>query len=92
MIFFLVTYDIPDDRRRTKAADVLADYGERVQFSVFELWLDARLEREVQNRLMAIIVPSEDSVRMYPLCANCRTKVQVLGLGTVPRPPGAFIV
>ncbi len=33
---FLISYDIPDDRRRTKLAHFLLDYGDRVHYSVFE--------------------------------------------------------
>ncbi|MDK9319344.1 CRISPR-associated endonuclease Cas2 [Propionibacterium freudenreichii] len=32
---FLIAYDVPDDRRRTRLATVLKGYGERVQYSVF---------------------------------------------------------
>lgn len=36
--FYLISYDIPDDKRRTKIAHLLEGYGERVQYSVFEVW------------------------------------------------------
>src|SRR6185436_13646804 len=39
-MLILVSYDIPDDRRRTKLANALKDFGERVQYSVFEFLLD----------------------------------------------------
>jgi CRISPR-associated protein Cas2 len=35
----LVTYDISDNKRRTKLATFLEGYGRRVQKSVFECWL-----------------------------------------------------
>lgn len=31
----LIAYDITDDRRRTRLANVLSRYGDRVQYSVF---------------------------------------------------------
>lgn len=31
----LIAYDVSDDRRRTRVAQVLSGYGDRVQFSVF---------------------------------------------------------
>lgn len=31
----LIAYDIVDDRRRTRLANVLSKYGDRVQYSVF---------------------------------------------------------
>ncbi|MDN5962904.1 MAG: CRISPR-associated endonuclease Cas2, partial [Propionibacterium sp.] len=32
---FLIAYDVPDDRRRTRLDTVLKAYGELVQYSVF---------------------------------------------------------
>ena len=37
---YAVAYDIPDDTRRIKLASLLKSYGERVQLSVFECYLD----------------------------------------------------
>ena len=34
--WIVVSYDVPDDRRRTRLADRLLDFGVRVQYSVFE--------------------------------------------------------
>jgi len=34
--FYVITYDIPVDRRRNKVATALEDHGRRVQYSVFE--------------------------------------------------------
>ena len=35
MNFYVIAYDIPNDRRRQKIADLLEGYGKRVQYSVF---------------------------------------------------------
>src|SRR5262245_31991344 len=35
-MFYLIAYDIPNDQRRTKVAKTLEDFGDRVQYSVFE--------------------------------------------------------
>ena len=40
--FYLVSYDVKDDRRRARIAKVLLDYGDRVQYSVFCCQLNAR--------------------------------------------------
>ena len=34
---YLVTYDIINDKKRTKLSDLLETYGYRVNYSVFEL-------------------------------------------------------
>lgn len=36
---YVISYDIVDDRKRTKTVDTLKDYGRRVQKSVFECCL-----------------------------------------------------
>ncbi len=92
MDFYLVTYDIPDDRRRTRIADLLEDYGARVQFSVFEVWLDETTHREMMTRLKELLVSESDSVRLYHLCAVCQERVTVLGQGKPPAPPDLLIV
>ncbi len=33
---YTIAYDIPDDTRRVKLANLLKSYGERVQLSVFD--------------------------------------------------------
>ncbi|MBC7317262.1 MAG: CRISPR-associated endonuclease Cas2, partial [Chloroflexi bacterium] len=37
--FYVISYDIPNDRHRLRIAHLLEGYGERVQYSVFEVWL-----------------------------------------------------
>lgn len=39
-MWFVIAYDISDDRRRDQMADLLGRYGRRVQWSVFECHLD----------------------------------------------------
>ncbi len=92
MNFFLITYDIPDDKRRTKTAHLLQDYGERVQFSVFEVWLDPVMRRDLLARLETLIVAEEDTVRIYQLCAACQKQVVAFGLGHTPEPPQVVII
>ncbi|MDX9954945.1 MAG: CRISPR-associated endonuclease Cas2 [Anaerolineae bacterium] len=47
---YLISYDIPDDKRRSKIAHLLEGYGERVQYSVFEIWVtDKELEKLSQQ-------------------------------------------
>jgi len=89
---YLISYDIPDNKRRTKVANALEDYGQRVQFSVFEVWLDHNTKRELTQRLKRVINEEEDSVRFYWLCAQCQRRVMVLGNGTPPQPPDVVII
>lgn len=58
----LVAYDVPDDGRRTRLADALSAYGDRVQYSVFVV--DAAPVRiaRLRRRLEEIMESSQDSV------------------------------
>ncbi|MEZ6127780.1 MAG: CRISPR-associated endonuclease Cas2 [Planctomycetaceae bacterium] len=38
---YIATYDVSSDRQRDRLAKLLQRYGERLQLSVFEVWLDA---------------------------------------------------
>ncbi len=90
--FYVLAYDLSDDRRRAKIARLMESLGERVQGSVFEAWLN---EAEL-NRLIAkarkIMNEREDSLRVYRLCGACRAKVRVVGEGRPLPPPDVVIV
>lgn len=75
----VVSYDIPDDKRRTKVMKTLEGYGQRAQYSVFECELrPADLDR-LKARLRELIDERQDDVRFYQLCDNCLGKVTLLG-------------
>jgi CRISPR-associated protein Cas2 len=79
MKYWVVAYDIPNDRRRVKLANVLEDFGDRVQESVFEVMLFGTELDELKYRILDVIDVSEDKVRLYPLCRVCSEKVIDLG-------------
>jgi CRISPR-associated protein Cas2 len=79
-MFYLVCYDIVNDRRRTKVAQLLEGYGLRVQKSVFEAVLDEQQFETLKKRLLKHLNKKEDQLRFYPLSAPCRRKVVVLGM------------
>jgi CRISPR-associated protein Cas2 len=83
MMFYSICYDIKDDRRRVQVAKVLADFGERVQFSVFEANLGPEELTQLIGRVSQILNPQEDNLRLYPLCAACKSRIEILGQGTV---------
>jgi len=92
MELYLVTYDIPSNKRRRRLASILEDYGLRVQKSVFEIWIDEADKRRLLKRLKKLIKPQEDSVRLYRLCELCQRKIQVEGLGILPQVPRTIII
>ncbi|MCB9139681.1 MAG: CRISPR-associated endonuclease Cas2 [Caldilineaceae bacterium] len=77
--WFVVCYDIPNTKRRTRIMKLLEGYGRRAQFSVFECHLSDKSLRELRERLEKIIEPAQDDVRIYHFCANCRPKARYLG-------------
>jgi CRISPR-associated protein Cas2 len=78
-MLYVVAYDIPDDRRRTKIHKALCGFGEWTQYSLFECFLDARELVRLRAKLQALLQPNEDSVRIYPVCAGCRVGVETVG-------------
>lgn len=86
----VVTYDISDDRRRTRVAEVLLSFGGRVQGSVYELWLD---DRRLERMWDAVgkLVTNDDLVRCYVLCGACEGRVRSYGMDA-PGDPVVFIV
>jgi CRISPR-associated protein Cas2 len=91
-MFWVVSYDIVDDRRRLRLAKLLSDYGHRVQKSVFECDLDDRRFLALKNQVERLIDHEEDSVRYYALCSRCRRAVEVSGWGTVREEEEVIIV
>ncbi|NLE74957.1 MAG: CRISPR-associated endonuclease Cas2 [Actinobacteria bacterium] len=91
--FYLVSYDISHDRRRTRVAKILKDFGDRVQYSVFELILYKQQQLEqMQERLVGVIDPEQDSIRIYALCGPCRDRIVILGQGEVLRDMPVYVV
>ena len=86
-MFYIISYDIPDDRRRNKLAKVLKGYGTRVQFSVFEAHLNKTQFEELKHAVNGVIDPSQDSVRYYTLCSNCIDRIEESADGEVTSDP-----
>ncbi|MDZ7391313.1 MAG: CRISPR-associated endonuclease Cas2 [candidate division KSB1 bacterium] len=90
--FYLISYDIPDDRRRLRVAKILLDFGTRVQYSVFEANLEQRHLERLKQRLHRVLKEDKDSVRIYGLCAQCAARVEILGTGELTRDREVYIV
>lgn len=68
---YIIAYDIGDRKRREHIAKLLANYGNRIQYSIFLCELNKELLNILVNKLLLIINDKEDSVHVYPLCDNC---------------------
>lgn len=80
-MYMLVTYDVqtssPSGKRRLRhLARACLDYGQRVQFSVFELKVDPAQWATCRARLLSIIDPERDSLRFYHLGSRGRNRTE----------------
>lgn len=90
-LLYVVAYDIPNDKRRTKVHKALSSFGAWTQYSLFECFLDARQLVQLQGRLRDLLNADEDSVRIYPLCAKCKEAVETIG-SAPPHEHATYIV
>jgi CRISPR-associated protein Cas2 len=90
-MFYIVSYDIPDDNKRNRISTLLLNFGNRVQESVFECIMDEVLHEKMTQSLYKLI-SEEDSVRIYSLCANCEKLITVLGRGSITKDEDVYIL
>ena len=82
--WWLVCYDVRDPDRLRKVAKHLEGYGERMQYSVFRLWMSPR-ELERLRWEITELVAAEDDVLFIPLCSDCVRSIR--GTHIVQEPP-----
>jgi CRISPR-associated protein Cas2 len=68
--WWLVCYDVRDPERLRRAARHMEGYGERMQYSVFRMWLTARELERLRWELTELLT-AEDDVLLIPLCSGC---------------------
>jgi CRISPR-associated protein Cas2 len=90
--FYVLAYDIGNDKRRTKIARLMESLGERVQGSVFEAYLNAEELQKIVKKSKKVMKEEEDSLRVYFLCQPCRAKIGIYGNGRLTPPPGVVVV
>ena len=82
-MMMLVSYDVARDekgeKRLRKVAKTLENYGQRVQYSVFECLVEPAQWVELKAKLLKEINPDYDSLRFYSLGANWEKKVEHIG-------------
>ena len=78
-MFVVISYDIPDDKRRLKVMKALEGAGAHAQYSVFECRLSRQDLERLKRRLKDLIEEKEDDVRLYLLCEQCVNRIVPLG-------------
>ena len=93
----VVCYDVstvePEGQRRLRrVAKVCKDYGQRVQFSIFECEVDPAQWTVLRQKLIDEVNLEEDSLKFYFLGKNWRRRVEQLGVKKSYDPDEPMIV
>lgn len=80
----LVSYDVSTvspggQKRLRRIAKACRDYGQRVQYSVFEIEADLAQWTFLKSKLMELIDAEQDSLRFYYLGKNWQGRVEHIG-------------
>lgn len=93
----LITYDVNTEdaagrKRLRQIAKQCVNYGQRVQYSVFECLLDPAQCKILQARLCGIMDPEKDSLRFYYLGKHYENKIEHFGCKNTYFPDEALIL
>ena len=79
---FIITYDISDDKVRTKFSKFLKKFGHRMQYSVFRISNSPRvisnIKKEIQHRFEKKFTGS-DSIVIFQTCKGCSQNTMKFG-------------
>ena len=97
MMLVVVAYDVSTEseagkRRLRRVARVCENYGQRVQNSVFECWVDPAQWVRLRHNLMAEFDPSSDSLRFYFLGNNWKGRIEHRGAKPTYQPDEPLIL
>ena len=71
---YLIVYDIRDPVRLRRLAKIAEDYGLRMQKSVFQAELEDAELWQMKRRMLGIIDPEEDGIKIFRLCQSCEAR------------------
>ncbi len=96
-MFVLVSYDVDtrdaEGRKRLRnIARICQNWGQRVQFSVFECLVDPAEWATLRNRLVGAMDEEKDSLRFYFLGANWKHRVEHVGAKPTLDQEGPLVV
>jgi CRISPR-associated protein Cas2 len=90
-MLYLISYDIEDDKKRTRLAHKLKDFGRRVQYSVFEADISENEVQRLQKLIEKVQLGKHDSIRLYRLCGECLKQIKIWGVGEVTQDRDFYI-
>ncbi len=93
----LVSYDVSTvdengPKRLHRVAKACQNYGQRVQYSVFECLVDPAQWAVLKQKLIDIINQETDSLRFYYLGSNWRRRVEHIGAKKTLDQEGPIVV
>jgi CRISPR-associated protein Cas2 len=91
-MFYIVAYDLPDTKRRTRLFKAMKGFGTHTQYSVFECELDEDEHAKMLRTIRRIVDESEDDVKIYRLCHACLRTVEVVGVGRTAIEPECIVI
>jgi CRISPR-associated protein Cas2 len=96
-MFVLISYDVAvtsegGQSRLRRVAKLCENYGQRVQYSVFELIVDSAKWVSIKHKLVNEIDQETDSLRFYYLGSNWRRKVEHVGAKKAIDQEGPLII
>lgn len=92
MNLYLICYDIEDDHERRQVANYLVARGERVQYSVFEVYIrDGNELARIQSEIAALC-GEEANVRFYLLTQDGIRRSSMLNGDKLPTKPAVLII
>jgi len=91
-VFWIVSYDIPSDKRRRRVGQILEGYGRRAQYSVFECEITEEQRERLEKALQQVIDEHEDDIRFYPMNRADIGRVRLLGRAELYRARGWYLV
>lgn len=89
---YVVGYDVSDDARRGRVAAVLEGWGDRVQYSIFEVDVGGRELALLIDALEPLLRPPADRLRVWRLCGACQRATHAIGGSPVADRDVAWIV
>ena len=90
--FYVICFDVHDNKRLRQIANEMENFGSCVQRSVFECHLDAVQLQALQQRLGRLMEPTEDQVRYYRLCGKDKQQIVIDGAGRLSADPDYTIL
>ena len=82
-IRYIVCYDISDPKRLRTVCQICESFGSRLQYSVFECFLDGIQLQKIKTAFQEVIHHTEDQVLLIPLGSELSQqpiKIEYLGL------------